>query len=266
MKKTFFSIVAVVMVLLVTSCASSKKVAYFQNIDEVNLEASKGLYEARIMPKDLLTITVVLPSNPESSKPYNYVVPNSLASTSNISSGTGSLQTYLVDNDGTINFPEVGRIHVQGLSKKECEDKILGLISHAFQDKKPVVTVKMAGFRVTVTGEVGHPGVFPVTTEKISIIEALAQAGDLTIYGKRDNVAIIREDETGQKHYFRVNLNDANLINSPLYYLQQNDIVYVEPNGVRSKSSGIGASTTIWISFVSVAVTLTNLVLNLTRN
>lgn len=124
----------------------------------------------------------------------------------------------------------------------------------------------MSSYRITVTGEVGHPGVIPVATEKMSVIEALAQAGDLTIYGKRDNVMLIREDASGQKHEVRLNLNDANLINSPYYYLQQNDILYVEPNSVKAKNSAIGSSTTIWFSFIGIVTSVASLLVNILRN
>ena len=132
--------------------------------------------------------------------------------------------------------------------------------------ENPVVTVKMASYRVTVLGEVASPGVVPVNSEKMSILEALAQAGDLTIYGKRDNVLLIREDAAGEKHQYRINLNDANLINSPYYYLQQNDLVYVEPNGTKAKNSAIGQSTTLWFSFVSILTSVAALVVNIVRN
>ena len=132
--------------------------------------------------------------------------------------------------------------------------------------ENPIVTVRMASYRVTVTGEVNNPGVIPVNTEKMSVVEALAQAGDLTLYGKRDNVMLIREDANGQKSMHRLNLNDANLFSSPYYYMQQNDILYVEPNGVKAKNSGIGASTTIWFSLIGIATSLTSLLVNILRN
>ena len=134
------------------------------------------------------------------------------------------------------------------------------------KNENPIVTVRMSSYRITVTGEVGHPGVIPVATEKMSVIEALAQAGDLTIYGKRDNVMLIREDASGQKHEVRLNLNDANLINSPYYYLQQNDILYVEPNSVKAKNSAIGSSTTIWFSFIGIVTSVASLLVNILRN
>ena len=120
---------------------------------------------------------------------------------------------YLVDNDGYINFPVIGKIHVAGLTRTECEDLIKSKIQpYLSKNENPIVTVKLSGYKVTVTGEVSSPGVIQVDQEKMSIVEAIAKAGDLTIYGKRDNIMLLREDETGEKHYTRLNLNDANII------------------------------------------------------
>ena len=121
----------------------------------------------------------------------------------------------------------------------------------------------MSSYRVTVLGEVGKPGVIPVSSEKMSILEALAQAGDLTIYGRRDNVLLIREDPTGQKSQHRIDLNNANLINSPYYYLQQNDVVYVQPNNTKAKNSGIGSVTSIWLSAIGIVTSVASLIVNI---
>ncbi len=181
--------------------------------------------------------------------------------------GAGSLQGYLVDNSGNINVPVVGKLHVAGLTKGQCEDLIREKISpYLSATENPIVTVRMASYRVTVIGEVSSPGVVQVPTEKMSVVEALAQSGDLTIYGRRDNVMLIREDASGQKQIHRLNLNDANLLNSPYYYVQQNDVIYVQPNSVKAKNSGIGSSTTIWFSFISIATSLTSLLVNILRN
>ncbi len=252
-------------VIMMGSCGSSKQIAYFQNIDTLSLAASKGLYDAKIMPKDELTITV-LTTNPEVSAPFNLTVNSKVGSSGQMSSGGGSLQGYLVDNDGDINFPVVGKLHVAGMTKTECEDMIKEKITpYLAKTENPIVTVRTSSYRVTVIGEVGSPKVVPVTTGQMSIIEALAQAGDLSIYGKRDNVLLIREDATGEKHSYRLNLNDANLFNSPYYYLQQNDIVYVEPNKVKTMNSTIGSSTTLWFSFVGIVTSVASLVLSVIR-
>ncbi len=252
--------------MLLESCSSGKNVPYFQNIDQISLAASKGLYDAKIMPKDMLSITIST-TDPAASAPFNLSA--SIVGTSTQPSNvTGALiNGYLVDNDGNINFPVIGRVHVQGLTKTQCQDLICTkILPYMAKTEKPIVTVRMSSYRITVIGEVGHPGVIPVSTEKMSVIEALAQAGDLTVYGKRNNIMLIREDETGQKSMVRLNLNDANLINSPYYYLQQNDVLYVEPNRVKAKNSGIGPSTTLWFSFIGILTSMTSLLINILRN
>ena len=141
-------------------------------------------------------------------------------------------------------------------------DKLLPYLNAS---ENPVVTVRMSNYKISVIGEVNRPGMFTVSNEKINILEALAQAGDLTIYGVRNNVKLIRENAKGKKEIYRVNLNDANIISSPYYYLQQNDIVYVEPNKVKAKNSAIGQSTTIWFTVTGTVVSLASLVINILR-
>ena len=261
MKKLLIPFASFAFLLLICSCAGSKKVAYLQNADEISLADSKGLYDARIMPKDMLTVTVST-ITPEAAKPFNLTVVN----TSESSSASVGIQSYLVDNDGNINFPVVGHIHVVGLTKNQCQDLIRDKVKpYLAETENPVVTVRMSSYHVTVLGEVSGPKVIPVTTEKMNILEALASAGDLTIYGKRNNVMLIREDATGEKSVHRLNLNDANLINSPYYYLQQNDIVYVQPNGVKAKGASIGPSTSLWFSFVGIVTSVASLLYNILR-
>ena len=265
MKKVLFVSFSVALVFLMTSCGSVKNVAYLQNSDSVDLSRSNYLYDARIMPKDVLTITVNT-VNPEASEPFNLVVRNPLTNSNNVNSSGGSLQTYLVDNNGYIDFPVLGKLKVGRLSKSECEqvihDKILPYLN---ESENPVVTVRMANYKISVLGEVNRPGMFNVSNEKINIFEALAQAGDLTIYGVREKVKLIREDNQGRKEVHELNLNDANIISSPYYYLQQNDIIYVEPNKVKAQNSSIGQSTTLWFSATSILVSLAALVVNILR-
>ncbi len=265
MKKIIGLVAFAAFCLLLGSCGSGKNIAYFQNADSVIYKASRGLYDARIMPKDLLTITVST-TDPKASMPFNLSVTNTLNSSGTLYTGAGALQTYLVDNDGYINFPVVGKIRVGGLTKRQCEDLIKeNILPYMAKTENPIVTVKMASFKVAVAGEVKSPGIFNVDQEKISIMEALARAGDLTIYGKRDNVLLMREDSTGQLSFHRINLNDANLINSPYYYLQQNDYIYVEPNKVQAQNSAIGSSVTIWFSVLSVVTSVASLVVNVLK-
>lgn len=258
MKKLLVPIFLLVVMLSLFSCGSMKNFAYYQNIDTLDLSHSNGLYDAKIMPKDGLSITVNT-TDPRAAAPFNLAIGGS-------TDGASSASTYLVDNNGYINFPVIGMIKVAGLSKRECESLIHDKIKPYMADKEtPIVTVRMSSFKVCVYGEVSSPGEFSVQTEKISLPEALAQAGDLTIYGKRNNILLIREDATGRKSAHRLDLTDANIIKSPYYYLQQNDQIYVEPNETKKRNSTIGTSTTLWITGVSTLTSLTTLVVTLTR-
>ena len=266
MKKIIFSaLVALTMVLMLGSCGSTKNVAYFQNNDAISLAGSKILYEAKIMPKDELTITVIT-TDPKAALPFNLAVSNTIGTNGQLSTSQGSLQGYLVDNKGNIEFPVVGTLRVGGLTKKQAEDLVKSKVKpYLAATENPIVTVRMASYHVSVLGEVTKPGIISVPQEKMSILEALAQAGDLTIYGRRDNVILIRQDAMGEKHYHRLNLNDANVINSPFYYLQQNDIIYVEPNKVKAQNSAIGSSTTLIMSGLSILTSIASLVVNILR-
>lgn len=263
MKKIYLMLMAMVAMLL-ASCSSPKNVAYIQNSDSIDYSRSEVLYDARIMPKDILTITVNT-VNPEASAPFNLFVSSELSANRSIG-GQRSLQTYLVDNKGCIEFPVIGTIKVGGLTKSACEKLIHDKIQRFMNaEENPIVTVRMSNYKISVLGEVNRPGMFTVSNEKINIFEALAQAGDLTIYGVRDRVKLIREDKKGHKDVYTLNLNDAEIINSPYYYLQQNDVIYVEPNKVKAKNSAIGQSTTIWISIAGALVSLASLVVNILR-
>lgn len=250
---------------MLASCGSTKNVAYLQNSDSINFEKSRFLYDARIMPKDQLNISVNT-TTPEASLPFNLLLQNAYQQGRSMSTGAGTLMPYLVDNDGFINFPIVGRLKVGGLTKSEAETLVTEKIRpYLAESENPVVTVTMASYSVSVLGEVARPGSFQVSREKITILEALAQAGDLTIYGVRDRVKLIREDATGKKSIVTLNLNDANIVNSPYYYLQQNDVVYVEPNKVKSQNSKVGQTTTLWFSATSILVSLTSLLYNILK-
>ena len=263
--KKFLLPIVVVMMAMMTGCSSYKQVPYFQNADSISYSASKKLFDARIMPKDILTITVRT-TDAQASAPFNLIVNRAMSSTGELSGTYGSMIPYLVENDGTIEFPIVGKIHVQGLTKAEVQDLIRQKIApYLAKEENPIVKVMLTSYRVTVMGEVAKPSVVRVEGEKMSILEAIASAGDLTIYGKRDNVLLIRENADGQKETHRINLNDANLINSPYYYVQQNDVIYVEPNATKAKNSSMGQSTSIWISVIGSLVSVITLVYNIAK-
>ena len=265
MKKLLLPLVVVMAVLFMDSCNTSKQVPYMQNIDSISLAASQYLYDARIKPKDALQITVHT-TDPSVAAPFNLTVSRHLGADGGLTAGGGVLQSYLVENDGTINFPVIGRISVVGLTKSECETLIEGKIApYLAKTEKAVVTVRMSSFRITLLGDFARPTVVPVTTEKMSLLEAIASAGDLTLYGKRQNVLLIREDAVGKKSIHRIDLTDANFINSPYYYVQQNDIIYVEPNATKAKNSALGQSVSIWFSFISISTSVASLLVNILR-
>lgn len=265
----FFASLAMLTVLVLSSCTSYKHVPYIQNSQDVDLTMATSLYDARIMPKDILQITVNCPEDENATRMFNLTVPvdptgNPNGTIRNLSSQR-SLQQYLVSNEGTIDFPMLGEISVGGRTKSELEAYIANRIYPTYLKQKPIVTVLMSNYKVTVTGEVARAGVYTATNGKMNIFEALAMAGDMTIYGRRDCVKIIREDAQGRKSINEVDLNDANIIASPFYQLQQNDIVYVTPNKTKSKSSGIGSETSLWFTSVSIVISVASLLYNILK-
>lgn len=268
MKKTVQSIrlLAVLMVLFVTSCTSYKKVPYLLNSDAVMLDSLASLYDARIMPKDELTITVSCPEDAEAVQQFNLTVASPMGQYSrNTLTQQPVLQTFLVSNEGTINYPVLGELKVVGLTTNELEDMITSKIYGTHLKVQPVVTVRMSNYRIAVLGEVTSPGTYTVSSEKVNVYGALSLAKDLTIYGRRDNVKLIREDEQGRKSIHELDLNDANLINSPYFYLQQNDVIYVTPNKTKAKNSDIGQSTSYWVSGMSILISIASLLVNILR-
>jgi polysaccharide export outer membrane protein len=265
MKRFNKIVLPLIALMLLAACGSQKDVPYFQNAESVDLSKSQYLFDAKIMPKDQLTITVST-TNDEAATPFNLTVPTPYTVNSRSTYSQAMLQTYLVDNSGNISFPIIGTIHVGGLTKSQAEKMIQDKIKPFMaESENPIVTVRMPGYQISVIGEVARPGTFTVSREKISILEALAQAGDLTIYGQRKNVQLIREDSTGQKSIQIFDLTDANIINSPYFYLQQNDVIYVTPNKVKAQNSSVGSMTTLWFSATSILISLTSLLYNILR-
>lgn len=248
MKKiAFFSIIA--FSLLLSSCASTKKVTYFQNKDELNQALTTPLYDAKIMPKDILQINVSS-LTPEASSPFN------------LRTASG----YLVNNNGSIEFPIIGTIHMAGLTIREAEELVKSKVQpYMSASENVVVHVRMPNYKFTVLGAVGRSGVFVAQNEKVNIIEAIAMAGDLSLYGQRDRIFLIRENSEGRKEYHQLNFNDANIVYSPYYYLQQNDIIYVEPRKTEARNAFISSNTSIWFSLVSSLMSITTFILALSK-
>ena len=253
--------------LLLAACTSYKNVPYLQNPEAVNdLEGTLPLYDAKIMPKDLLSITVNT-TDPQAAAPFNLTVQTPLnAALTNINTTTQpTLQQYLVNNSGEIDFPVIGTLRVGGLTKNEAESLIRERL-RPYLKEAPIVTVRMANYKISVLGEVARPGSFTIGNEKVNVLEALAMAGDMTIYGVRDNVKLIREDESGKRKIINLDLNNAGIVTSPYYYLKQNDILYVTPNETKAKNSDIGNSTTLWVSSISILVSIAGLLVNILKS
>lgn len=259
--KTHSLSIIVLFLLLLSSCTSYKKVPYLQD-DYVmkNLQEARPMYDVKIMPKDLLTITVnTADPEVEVADFFNLTVQSSYNTSRSTSlSQQPTLQQYLVSNEGTIDFPVLGRLQVSGLTKGEAENLIREKLGVYLQN--PIVTVRMSNYKISVLGEVARPGIFTVNYEKINVFEALSLAGDLTIWGMRDNVKLIRENADGQSEVIKLNLNNSNIVDSPYYYLQQNDVLYVTPNKSKAKNSGIGQSTPLWFSAATTFVSVANII------
>ena len=249
---------------LLTACQSYKKVPYLQDAEVVLYNTRDAeLYDAKIMPKDLLTI-VVSCTSPELAAPFNLTVATQNNAVLSNTTTQPVLQQYLVDNDGYINFPVLGELHVGGLTKKATEQMIVEKLK-PYITETPIVTVRMVNYKISVIGEVARPGTFTISNEKVNILEALAMAGDMTVYGLRDDVKLIRENANGKQEIIPLDLNKAETILSPYYYLQQNDIVYVEPGNVRANQSTVNGntirSTSFWISVTSLIASLISIFL-----
>ncbi len=261
-KKNLFFIS--LLALLLASCTSYKKVPYLQNSSEwADVEQVATVYEARIQPNDILNILVTNPNNPSTSMAYNLVSPSDNSRNQSLTSQP-TLHNYIVDSNGDVTIPNVGKVNIGGKTITEAESLIFEKVKGAFSST-PVVVVRFVDFKISVLGEVTSPGSFTVKNGKITIFEALALARDLTIYGQRENVKVIREDATGKREIIELNLNDAAILNSPYYYLQQNDVVYVTPNKSKAKNSDIGSSTSLWFSGTSILISLASLLFNILK-
>ena len=228
--KKIFLISSIFIYLFLTSCNTSKQIVYFENVKDTVFYTSQGESNFTIKPNDILSITISS-ANEEASMPFNPHLKNNIRSTTatGASSEPGG---YLVDSEGTISLPFLGKIKVSGLTKEQVKDNITNTILSKKLLVDPLVEVRYLNYEVTVLGEVARPTVITVPSEKISLLKAIGLAGDMTIYGLRENVLLVREE--GNKKITRhINLNSRDFFQSPYYYLQPNDVVYVAPNKVR---------------------------------
>lgn len=236
------------MALLMASCKSSKKIVYFQETKDITVKDSLVIFEPEIQVGDFLSINVSA-LDAEAALPFNLFETPVLVNT------IGNLIpiTYLVNPDGIIFFPVIGELKVGGLTTKELNTKLSKILEPYL--KSPIVNIRLTNFRVTVLGEVARPGSYSVQNERISIIEAIGLAGDLTIYGDRKEVILIRE-QNGIRTNINVDLTNKQLFDSPYFYLSQNDVIYVQPNKTRVNSSAVGPNTSIIVSGLSILISL----------
>lgn len=259
--------ISIIVIVLLAACASQKDIAYIQNSATVDLSKSSGLYDLRIIPQDVLNISVVsqdltacriFNKRPRSAADKLYVYEDSIE--------MGNIDPYIVDKNGDIDFPIVGKLHISGMTEDQAEQLITTKIAPYFgksQADKPMVTCRLKDFTISVLGEVEKPGSYVIENEKVNILEALALSGDLTIYGKRNNLKLIRQNIEKGVEVHTIDLTNANFINSPYYYMQQNDVLYIEPNKTKGKESKIGDITGLYVDGTNISISLASLIISM---
>ena len=268
MKKLFVPLL-LVLALLAASCSTTtwKNINYLQDIQadtSMNMAINKGII---IQPQDQLSI-IVNSSNQELAAMFNKSIATRYAGSEMGQSGGQYVTGYVVDNEGNITFPQLGHIKVAGLNRWELQNLLEDMLHTTGLLKDATVTVEFLNFKISVLGEVSSPGTYSVTGDKITIFQALALARDLTIYGQRNNVMVIRE-KNGERTIYTLDPRSSDIFNSPAYYLQQNDVVYVTPSDVRAGQSTINEnyfkSGSFWMAMGSLGVTVANLIITISR-
>ncbi len=277
--KYVLPLLAAVAVMIVTSCSAPKQVPYMVDAETIPadvLAQVNPIAEPVAMPGDLLNIqvsatnmTAVLPFNKGMYINHEGQVERQNFSTSSGGSQNNSTEYYLVNSDGDIDFPVIGKLHVGGMNKAEIESLIKNSIYPKYIKEEPVVDIRFMNFRVTMLGAVRSPGVIVSDNERLNILEAIAKAGDLDIKGQRENIMLIRTHGDGRREIARLNLHDKNILLSPYYNLQQNDIIYVQPNKSAANSAwqlspAVGTTLTVIGGLASI-IGLVMSIITLTR-
>jgi polysaccharide export outer membrane protein len=242
--------------ILLQSCASRKNVAYLQDVNNNSNSQTEANYEPVLKNDDLLSI-IVSANDPEIT--YMFNIPQ-IQGSYKVNENQDGIKTYLIDTKGEIEFPVIGRIKLGGLTRTQAIDKLTEKIKPYITN--PTINLRILNYKISVLGEVNKAGNYTINSERITLLEAIANAGDLTIYGRRDNILIIREKDD-KKTYNRIDITKSDFINSDFYYLTQNDVVIVEPNKTRVNSSSFGPNVTATISALSVLATI---IILITRN
>ena len=256
------------LIACLTACKTPEKINYIQDVEPGVTQPIESRQSIIIQPKDMLSI-IVSTKDPELAAMFNMSVQANRAGVPVESYKSNQyLSGYVVDNNGDIDFPVLGKIHAAGLSRWALQEKIAQELTERDLLKDMVVTVEFMNFKVSVLGEVRNPGTYSIEGDKVTILEAIAMAGDLTIYGLRNEVYVIRE-ENGERQNFKLDLRSKDIFNSPAYYLRQNDIIYVQPNEVRAGQSTINQnsvrSISLWLSITSLLTSISILVVNLVK-
>jgi len=268
--KRHFVLVFLVISFLAASCGTTtwKNINYLQDVQadtSMNMAINRGII---IQPQDQLSI-IVNSSNQELAAIFNKTIASRYAGSEMSAGGGGQYITgYVVDNEGNITFPQLGPIKVSGLNRWELQSLLEDMLHSTGLLKDATVTVEFLNFKISVLGEVASPGSYSVAGDKITIFQALALARDLTIYGQRNNVMVIRE-KNGERSIYTLDPRSSDIFNSPAYYLQQNDVVYVTPSDVRAGQSTINEnyfkSGSFWMAMGSLGVTIANLIITIVR-
>lgn len=251
MRKFFPLYLILIVGLFLGSCSSSEKFALLQNVSQNKSEKTAD-FQAVLQPDDLLMI-IISTDNPLVSQPYNLSTVNLASVVSEIGVAQQRQLNYQIDQEGNIQMPNLGTVKAAGKTRNELVEDIKKLLVGKITN--PVITVRILNYKISVQGEVNKPGTFPINSERVTLLEALSMAGDLTIYGKRDNILVIRE-ENGVKSFQKVDITKGDFVNSPYYYLSQNDVIYVEPNKTRVNSSVIGPNVTVGLTAISLLITI----------
>ena len=244
--------------LALASCNTSKKIVYFQDIQVNRPEAITEARDITVQPKDQISI-LVSSKDPQLAALFNLPRVQYRVGDNNMQNTNGDVSGYTLDTEGYIDFPVLGRLYVAGMTKSEIASFIKKRLMDENLINDPVVTVEFMNLYYSILGEVNNPGKYMITKDQITLLEALSMAGDLTIYGKRDAIFVVREED-GQRVTHWVDLRTQDLFQSPVYYLKQNDVIYVQPNKVRAGQSTINEnsvkSVSLWLSIASFLTTL----------
>ena len=251
MKNNISKILIVLITLIISSCASKKDLVYFQGEQESHTKYED--YIPRIQSSDMLAISITA-ADIKATEPFNQ---QSVYQLNSAVQNNPYAKVYTVDEQGNINYPIIGQIKVGGLTRTEAENELKSKLSKYIVN--PGVNINFTNFRISVLGEVTKPGNFTVPNERVSILDAIGMAGDLTINGVRSNIMVIRE-QNGQKQTYNVDLTSKDVLNSPVYYLAQNDVVYVEPNNAKISASKFTPNYSLWISVAGVIISVISVI------